>query len=292
VIHAKNPLSAAFLVHVPQDRRERWSDLHALEGALGRLFEEGRRVFPALDVEPVDFAGFLGSILADDDAASLDSIRAADLFLVLAYGQQIPGASELFEQRYMPKIEAALGRIGTPAHVIADIQQDLRKRLVEMQDPAAERRGYSGRGDLGAWLCVSAVREAGRRRERAKKQTTVAEDLALASPEADPELAYLRKTYAQEFQQAFQNAFASLTSRERNLLRYHFVEHRSIDQIGGVYGVHRATAARWVNHARDVLCTKTRDLLAQRISFSEDGFRRMLSLIDSQISVRIALLEA
>jgi RNA polymerase sigma-70 factor (ECF subfamily) len=114
----------------------------------------------------------------------------------------------------------------------------------------------------------------------------------LPSSDDSPELAYLRRTYEREFQEAFQTALASLSSRERNILRYHFVDGLSIDRIGDFYGVHRATAARWLNRAREALCLMTREILGQRISLSQDGFRRMLSLIESQISVRMALMQA
>lgn len=288
---SESPLSQAFLHYTSQERRTQYADLGTLETSLRRLFDNGSRAFPTLDVSPVPFAGFLGSILAGDPALSIDSLRAGELLLVFAYGRQVRGASDILEQRYMPAIKVALDRIGMPSHVIVDVQQDLRTRLVEMLDPSTERRGYSGRGDLAAWLCVAAVREAGRKRERGKTHVMLDDDHVFTSPATDPELAYLRKTYAREFQEAFQEAFASLESRERNVLRYHFLERRSIDQIGAAYHVHRATAARWVNQAREGLCLKTRDRLAERISLSDDGFRRMLSLIDSQISVHLAAIE-
>ena len=40
-------------------------------------------------------------------------------------------------------------------------------------------------------------------------------------------------------------AFAALESRERNLLRYALGDGLSVDAIGTLYRVHRATAARW-----------------------------------------------
>lgn len=43
---------------------------------------------------------------------------------------------------------------------------------------------------------------------------------------------------------------------------------------------------------REVFCANTRALLGQRISLGEDGFRRILSLIDSEKSLPIAAIEA
>ena len=91
-----------------------------------------------------------------------------------------------------------------------------------------------------------------------------------------------------ELQDAFKEALASLTSRERNLLRYHFLEGMSIDRIGALYGVHRATAARWIQGARENLCERTRTNMCKRISLSEEGFERILGLIESQIAINLA----
>ena len=285
-------LSGLFLSCVLESLRPHVQADPDLEATLRMLAEQGQSAWPALRIEATDFVFFLGHCLAEEeDASDLRTLRAADLHLICAYGLEVPGADHALENHHMRRVDTALKRIGTPASVIADILQDLRQRLVEMGNPQRERRGYAGRGDLTAWLCVVAVREAGRRRERNKKDLSLemSSGVRLTSPDDSPELAYLRRTYEREFQEAFQAALGSLSSRERNILRYHFVDGLSIDRIGDFYGVHRATAARWLNRAREALCLMTREILGQRISLSQDGFRRMLSLIESQISVRLVL---
>ena len=101
-------------------------------------------------------------------------------------------------------------------------------------------------------------------------------------------MAYVQRVYKRELQQAFREALASLTSKERNLLRYHYLENLSIDKIGLMYGVHRATAARWINAARENLCKQTRAIACNRISLSEEGFDRILGHIASQIQMNLA----
>lgn len=280
-------LASIFLAHVPGDRRRIDEELAAIDAELAALVEAGRRAWPEIPLGADDFVAFLGRCLPND--ADRASLRAAELYLVCAYALGIPGASKVFEARYVPRVEAALGRVGASAFMIADTLQDLRRRLLEMRDPQVVRRGYVGRGDLAAWLCVTAVREVGRRRERGKRETRFEESAAdlLVAPDGDPELAYILRTNKQELSEAFQEALAELSHRDRNVLRYHFVEGLNIDQIGGVYGVHRATAARWIDRARDGLCRRTRELLARRVSLSVGGFQRMLGLIESQIRVRL-----
>ena len=46
--------------------------------------------------------------------------------------------------------------------------------------------------------------------------------------------------------EAFAKAIAGLDARERGLLRLHVVHGLSATAIAGVFGVHRATAKRWL----------------------------------------------
>ena len=67
----------------------------------------------------------------------------------------------------------------------------------------------------------------------------------------NPELELQKREHAAAFTAALREAAAALEPRLRAVLAMHFTEDLSIDQIGAVYAVHRATAARWVQRARD-----------------------------------------
>jgi RNA polymerase sigma-70 factor (ECF subfamily) len=236
---------------------------------------------------------FLGRCLPEDVAGSLASLRADDLYLACAYGRGVPGAYEAFEQYCMRAVAAALRRARIPAALAADVEQDLRRRLVEMQAPRPDRKVYAGRGDLAGWLSITALREARRRgaREARDQPLVTAEDLLL-SPDEDPEAAFLRKTYKPELTRAFQEAVASLSAEERNLLRYHFLKNLTIDEIGRLYGVHRATAARRINRAREALCARTQELFRARIAVGTGSYLKLLPLIESQLRIQLATLPA
>lgn len=283
---ARMSLSALFLAHVPEDRRARFAEVPDLEALLLGIADAGQRAWPEIPLSGRDLVVFLAPILPAEAAADLSSLRAGELHLVCAYSLGVRSAADALEAHYLSRVAAALGRLRTPAATIADIQQDLRERLVEMRTSPGARKGYAGRGDLCSWLCVSAVRAAGRRRERGMRERPLQEieDL-LVSPDHDPEMLQMRTAYKHEMRAALQEALASLTSRERNILHYHFAERLSIDEIGALYGVHRATAARWIERTREALSQRTREILAQRLSLSQAGFRRMLSLIESQLGV-------
>jgi RNA polymerase sigma-70 factor (ECF subfamily) len=86
---------------------------------------------------------------------------------------------------------------------------------------------------------------------------------------------------------AFEVAVNGLASRERNLIRYQLVDGLNVDQIGALYGTHRATAARWVAAARDELATRTRDELRRRLSLSHQEVDGLIRWVQSQLELSL-----
>ena len=281
-----------FLAHVPDERRPRFVAVADLEGSLTHLLTVAQSAWSELQVPEDEFIAFLGRCLSDDTASSLSALRADDLYLVCAYGRGVPGAYEALEQYCMRQVFSALRRIAAPPALIADVEQDLRHRLVEMQQPRPGQKCYSGRGGLAGWLCVTALRDARHKMMRKDRERPLESTAELfLEPEEDAESAFLRKTYKPELTRAFQEAVASLTSEERNLLRYHFIKNLSIDEIGQIYGIHRATAARRINRARELLCERTQANFRARIPVDTSGYNNLLPLIESQIRIQLATMQ-
>lgn len=282
-----------FLAHVPDERRPRFVAVTDLEGSLAHLVSVAKAAWSELRVPEDEFIAFLGRCLSDDTAGSLSALRADDLYLACAYGRGAPGAYEALEQYCMRHVLSALRRLAAPPALIDDVEQDLRRRLVEMQQPRPGQKCYSGRGELVGWLCIAALRDArhklSKQKEREQPLANIAD--AILAPDEDAETAYLRKTYKPELTRAFQEAVASLTSEERNLLRYHFIKSLSIDEIGRIYGIHRATAARRINRARELLCARTEENFRARIPIDTVAYNNLLSLIESQIKIQLATMQ-
>src|SRR5690606_4547847 len=129
---------------------------------------------------------------------------------------------------------------------------------------------YAGQGQLGGLVRVAAVR-AGLNllRDRGRLATGAAgsddggdelEDIPISAD--NPELARLKAQHRTAFKAAFEQAIASLEPRERSLLGLAIVKGLGIDRIGAIYGVHRATAARWVTAARANLTRAIHKILA------------------------------
>lgn len=268
----------------------------ALEGALQQLFDSGHARWPQFQISPEEFVLFLAKQLPSErtTVAVLSSLRAGDLYLVCALGLGQRDALLMFETEYMPEVRRTLLRLETPESVIADVIQALYSRLLERQNAPQGmptlRRGYAGSGDLKRWLCTCAVHLAGRLQKRERKEVPLEQSSAaiLSEPGKSPELALLTGELKELFEKSFREAVVALTSRERNLLRYHFLSGLSIDQIGTIYHIHRATAARWVLQARERLAEQTRKRFLLAAPTHAKSFAEILELVRSQLDLNLA----
>lgn len=262
-----------------------------LDAELRRLHTEGQAAWPQIELTAEQLTLFLARQLPPEatEPEALADLRGSELYLICAFNLGQPAAQMILQRDYMPAVRRVLMERGISESLIADIQQDLCGRLIEKQDPAIVRQGYSGRGALAAWLRTVAVREAELRRKRGQRELGLdfeAESM-LRDPHKSPESALVAGSLKQAFHAAFREAVAALSSRERNLLRYHFLLRHSIDQIGDIYRVHRSTAARWVARAEEHLIAETRERFAQRAEVREQSLPNVMEELRSQLSINL-----
>lgn len=212
----------------------------------------------------------------------------AELALARAIAAGEPAALGEFETAYLSPVRSTLRAMGLDAADIADIEQTVRlKLLVAEAGVPARIVAYAGHGKLGGLVRVAAVREALSLLRRRKPTTNEDWLEELSSPEDDPALARLKAQHRDAFKAAFEEAVRRLEPREHTLLRLHLVRHQSIDEIGAVYGVHRATAARWVEGAKRSLRTLTTKILGERFELRGPDLERVVALIESRIELSI-----
>jgi RNA polymerase sigma-70 factor (ECF subfamily) len=229
-----------------------------------------------VDVPYEYFAARCERIL-ESSAAEEVSPFAGDIYLCCGCACGIPEASHALEREGGAVARAAIAKIDSEPEFIRDVLQDLWNKL--LVGPNAKIREYAGRGPVFAWLRVAAARLA-LDRVRARRNARVdREDLegAFAAAAKDcPEFELIRARYGASFQQALRRALANLSLQERNVLRMHVVGHCSIDHIGRAYGVHRATAARWLERTRCKIYETARDELgALHPELTESEFRSL-----------------
>lgn len=257
-----------------------------LEGIWGRAV----LAWPGVELAPETFFAFVARRIDAEAVAALGTLRAEDLYLLCAYLEGDSGAAALFEANYLAPAKRAVRRLKAGDDEVAEMIQRLRYRLLLDRAVDPERRHYVGSGSLVSWLCVCAVREVWRQRRLDKRTSGFGEEGTLdelPAGEEDNELAYLKELYRGEFKAAFQEALTSLSAKQRNILRYHVCKGLNIAAIGAIYGVHRATVARWIARAREELRDRTRDGLVRRARIDRHQFDSILRLIDSQMDVSL-----
>jgi RNA polymerase sigma-70 factor, ECF subfamily len=285
-------LTGLFLGGLSSSLQARMSNLSHLEAVLRDILEIARAAWPAITLADEVFLPYLAQRLPDDTDAerALLEVKAADLYIACACASGDRGAHEAFERQFFPDIGTALARRDPSCTQIEDLKQSIYQKLFlgDGEHPPKITL-YAGRGDLRSWLCVTAVRESIDLLRKGKKEEPV-EELDLmdrTTPEGDQEIVYLKRIYREEFRSAFQSALASLSSRERNLLRHNLLDGLNIEQIGAIYNVHRATVARWIARARETLLAETRAALMQRLRVDQTEFESIMRLIQSRLDVSI-----
>ena len=248
--------------------------------SLRRLYEEGRAQFPEVRLPEAAFAAAL-------EARGGGSARAAELYLCVACEAGDPAALRAFDTLYLSRMGSSVSRINPSPAFADEVRQRLRERLFVGSPESPPRiASWSGVAPLEAWLRATAVRMAlTLLRERGQPRREPSFEEAMQS--SDPELAYLRDRYRGECQAAFQAALASLSPRDRTLLRLRYLEALSIDALAPLHGIHRATAARWVAASRSRLLEGTRRELQARLGGSLTDLDSLLRLVRSDLVVNL-----
>jgi RNA polymerase sigma-70 factor (ECF subfamily) len=287
---AEMGLAEAFLARIPADAQSAFADHPALEQALAEALERGRAAWPGIVFAPERFAAHLAHHCATS-SCSLADLRVTDLYLACACALGDVAGIAAFEAAYFGDITPALLRITRHTALADEVAQELRQLLFLSRDHATPKLAlYGGRGDLRNWTRTVIARVILRLLGNEPKEVPAPDDLFSAMPAAgtDVEMAHMKATYRAEFSAAFAAAVSALPPRERNLLRHAFVDGLSVDEIGSLFGVHRATAARWVAAARARLMSGVRKGLMERLKVGGDEFNSIMRLIRSQLHVTLA----
>jgi RNA polymerase sigma-70 factor (ECF subfamily) len=252
----------------------------ATERAVDAAWSAGRSAWPSLAVARDAFAehvaGVLGEI-ADDDLAQRD---AAGLYLAAAVVTGDPAAPAAVAS-LVPAVDPVLRQLGADRARIDDIRQHVLSVVVVGGERGPAIAGYAGRSDVRSWLRSVAVRSALKQWSRDKPALDLDDDLVGLAD--DPELAHLKSLYAEHVVAAIRDAIAALPSRARTLLRLHHLDGLTVDDLGRMYQVHRATAARWLAAARETVFEDTRVRLEAKLGLGEDSVVSIVRLVHSQL---------
>jgi len=259
-----------------------------VDAAVARIAAAGRAAWPSVALADDVIATRLVARVVDDPGMHLEELRDGDLYLAFALAGGDAQAVRAFEDALVPQMDVALRRLRLAGGTADEVKQALRVEL--LTSPGAKIVDYAGRGDLAAWLRISATRKALKLVRRADREESLDEILLDHWPgtSTDPERKHMRSTYTGELKSAIREAFAALEVRQRNLLRQHILDELTIDDLAKLYRVHRATCARWLADARADLGKQTRKRLVHALGTPSDELESLLRFLDSDIELSIS----
>ena len=178
--------------------------------------------------------------------------QLAALYLCCACVRGHQAACLAFRTKYLGVVRQAIARIGGDRQFVDEVSAQLFDRMLVGPSPRLKR--YSGRGDLGAWLKVVATRLAldVKRSQPQQDEEPLPSTISIVAS-MSPESMIFCRNHAQDILDALGTATATLDVKQRNVLRLHYADGLNIDEIGELYGVHRATVARWLQNARSMI---------------------------------------
>lgn len=247
----------------------------------------GRAAWPKIPLEAGVFAGHLKALERDGVPPPLE--HAAELYLACACAQGVPQALKALDELLVHETANVVRRVDRSPAFIEDVLQAVREKLLVSRPPKIGE--YGGRASLRSWLATTAVRTALNMRRRKDDvamthlPSSIGEKLA-----HEPELELLRERYREPFEEAVRVSLASLTTKERALLRMHLGERMSVDRLAAAYGVGRSTTQRWLAAARERLLELTRERLREQLGLTSSELESLAALVRSDLDVSVVRL--
>jgi RNA polymerase sigma-70 factor, ECF subfamily len=272
-------------------------DLAGVGPRLVELCLDAHNAYPALTIDDRELvAAIAARAPATELGPYLERCRAGDLAVAVAAGRGSAVAIAELERTFRGTIDSTCRRFAGPGQTADDLKQILRSKLFVAEPGQAPKIvDYAGQGFLDNWLRVTAVRvflDLAKRKDRVR-ETPVDDDDVLALPEpADLALDVVKAEYRAAVATAMHEGAQSLEPGDRHLLRQHLVVGLSIDQLGAVLGIHRATAARRIARAKEQLVAETRRQLAILLRLEEQELDEVIGLVMSRLDVSISKLLA
>lgn len=254
--------------------------MRAASSNLAERYERARTATPDVAVPREAFERWL----SDRDEAM--PVYDADSYLACACAMSDSIALKTFDQKFGAEIDALHRRFA----YLSDDADDFRQRLYERLfiGAAPKITEYTGRGELRTWLRVALMRMLVNAVARESRELPVGEEIFSALPDAtDPEAIAIRRAHADTLKVAFVEAVDRIGYRDRNMLRYAFVQGLGIEAIAKVYSIHRATASRWFGEARDKLASELRAVLREQLRVSDTDLDSILRSMMSQLDVHV-----
>ncbi|MEO8698468.1 MAG: sigma factor-like helix-turn-helix DNA-binding protein [Kofleriaceae bacterium] len=244
------------------------------------LIASAHAAWPAVWLDDAVFVAHVRSF----GLAAEDQPHASDLYLACACVHGVAEAIAAIERVHFTRIREFAAAVDSSPAFVTELAQQLRAKL--LVGPPPRIATYSGRGSLGGWIRVAAVRLARDIGRSERAEANRRDDLEPGT--LDPELGYLKQTYGAAVSTVVQDSLAALASEDRALLKMHYVDGLTIEQVGTAFGKSRATSARMLAAARMTLVAAIRERLVGVIGVRADEADSLLAFVRSRLDLSLA----
>jgi RNA polymerase sigma-70 factor (ECF subfamily) len=261
------------------------SDLSATE--LDDAYGRGRTAWPLIALKHERF-----STRAIELTVSPLGLQnwASDFYLACAAGEGIEKAIDLIDQRYVAHLTARIRRLGARSDDTADVLQLVRQRL--FVGNGARIRAYNARSPLEQWIKLVGIRTAVDRHRAEEKSRRVARQSIDNPARAQSDVAetLFKHRYRAEFALVLARQLASLSPRDRTVIRLHLVDGLSLEAIAASKGIHRVTVARWLWRAGESMLAGLQRHFKETYGMPPKECQSLAHLLQSQLSLDLAFL--
>ncbi len=216
-----------------------------------------------------------------------DELVGEDVLLAKAALADDARALSYLDAIVISEVRRAVTPLDSSGALVDEVTQLVRERLLVAP---ARLNDYAGQGTLSAWVRAMSVRLALNARRPGAREDAVGEvpDAPVVDP--DPELALLRARYRDSFREAFSAAVATLTPRDRTILRMSSIDGLPLKVIGKMYGKDASTISRWLAASREALLSHTRKSLGEQLSLTPSSLDSLMRAADSELNLSISRL--
>jgi RNA polymerase sigma-70 factor, ECF subfamily len=264
-----------------------------LEQSLCEQLDRALNRWPTVQVDRLGFVEHWAAQLASptQGLSDFEHLHVEDLYLAFACGRGDIEGLRLFSERFLPAAEGAIRGVDSSPSFVDEVLQQLQTRVLVAEGERPPRiLDYAGRGSLENWLRAAALRLAlnARRDARANpEQLQEHSQWDAAAPTGDLQFNLMRSRYGAEFGAALRQSFEDLEVQERNILRLHFLEGLSLNQIAAMYQVNKSTISRRMTRARETLVWRTRERLEKQLSLQPAELESLLHLLGPRLDLSL-----